>query len=86
MRSNARASGLARVPPYGVLNMEAKLHRAYVVPSTPVVVPKPEPAPTPAPPEASPSEFNQSPGWFAFWVFLVPLVLVVGVAMTGVLR
>jgi hypothetical protein len=31
-------------------------------------------------------EYNQSAGWFAVWAFLVPLILVVGLAMTGVLR
>lgn len=36
--------------------------------------------------EAPNNEFNQPAGWFAFWAFLVPLVAVVVLAMTGVLR
>ncbi|MCB9645335.1 MAG: hypothetical protein H6730_01855 [Deltaproteobacteria bacterium] len=36
--------------------------------------------------EAPAKEFDQPAGWFAFWAFLVPLVAVVVLAMTGVLR
>lgn len=32
------------------------------------------------------SEFNQPAGWFAFWAFLMPLLVVVGLAISGLLR